>query len=72
MSNQKVFGVFDSSHCLIDTSTTLRGAMIYARKHGYYRVGVLFVMSGYVFELAQLANNKWTRTQYGFDSSYNK
>ena len=70
MNSQKVFGVFDSAHCLIDTSTTLRGAMIHARKNGCYRVGVRFVMSGNVFELAKLVNNKWVRTQYGLDSSY--
>lgn len=76
MRNQKVFGIFDSSHCLIDTSETLRGAMIHARRNGYSRVGVRFVMTGGVFELARLTAGPrggaktWARTMFGRDSAY--
>ena len=73
-TKQKVFCVESFQNGAIDVSDTFRGAMIYARKHGYYNVGVRFVNSGYYFPLASLPrgekNTKWIKTRYGIDRSY--
>lgn len=69
-NKQKVFCVESVNNGAIEVATTFRGAMIYARKHGYYNVGVRFVNSGYYYHLATLKNGKWVKSAYGIDRNY--
>ena len=73
-TKQKVYCVESVQNGAVEVADTFRGAMVYARKHGYYNVGVRFVNSGYYFPLASLPrggkNTKWIKTQYGMDRSY--
>jgi len=68
--SQKVFCIVNQDNVAIDVANTMRGAMIYASRHGYYRVAVRFPMSGYVYDLAKLVGKRWVKTQYGIDSNY--
>lgn len=55
--NKRIYGVFDSNNCLIDTSLTLQGAKNYATRHGYTKVGYRV---GYnAFPAAEKINGKW-------------
>lgn len=69
-TKQKVFCVESVNNGTIEVSTSFRGAMIYARKHGYYNVGVRFVNSGHYYHLASLKGKKWIKSVYGVDRNY--
>lgn len=58
----RIYGVIDSNNCLIDTSLTLRGAKIYATKHGYNKIGYRV---GYNAFISHEKNGKsWTEVKF--------
>jgi len=61
------FGVLDNEHCHIDTSNTLRGAMIKATKDGYHTVSCRFNGGYQVITIAHKKAGKWCYTSCGMD-----